>query len=169
MDRGKTVSLTESAEKIVDKRNPNDSDYPPIDPQINSVNLPFEKAAEVMLHFRIFYDRHTRGLVTFGDPYWKEINESYLPPNPNMASTQAMTRDEYVATVVSEANIALENTWHQMVCMQNKSSSRPETTKFLADHFTLDPKNTEITNDELLSQVPEKMELIFKKVRKEKG
>lgn len=151
--------------EIVDKREPNDLDYPPLDEETNTVTLPFANAAEVMLHFRIFKDKKGKGLLDFGDPTWKEINEIYLPPHPDKPGIQAMPQEEYVQTVLQEANDSLADTDYEMVCVQNETSSRPKTVQLFAEHFSLSTKDDR-TNEELLAEVPNKMELVFKKVKK---
>lgn len=156
----------EDVKNIIDKRIPNNSDLPQYDLQSHMVTLPFGMASEVMLHFRNFYDNYTKGITNFDDPNWKEINESYLPPNPNIPGINVMTKDEYAETVLTEANNALGNTEYKMVCVQNKVSARPEAVKFLADHFVLSLQNSDKNSETLLSETTRKMELVFKKQKK---
>ena len=152
---------------IADKRNPNDRDYPQRDPKTNRISLAFSNAAELILHFRNFKDDYNGGLTDFDDPRWKEINETYLPPNPDKANIVTMPINDYVNEVMEVANITLTNTLYTFVCVQNKVSERPETVAALKDDFDLSLKDSGKTTGELLSGITEKMELIFKKVRKE--
>ena len=164
--RNFTLCDPEYVKNIIDKRAQNNSDLPEYDPQSHVVTLPFGMAAEVVLHFRNFYDNYTKGITNLNDADWKEINESYLPPNPSLSGTHTMTKDEYMETVLVEANNALENTGYKIVCVQNESSVRPEMVKFLADHFVLNIQDSGESSRDLLSEVTQKMELVFKKEKR---
>jgi len=150
---------------IIEKRTPNDGDYPPVDENTGVVQLPYARAAEVLLHFRNFYNDYSRGMTTLGDPHWKEINESYLPPHPYQNPSVAMSKHEYIEAVLSEGNKALADTPYTFVCVQDAFSGRSETSRFLNDHFSLQLPGSQATSEQLVDGVTNKMELVFKKVR----
>src|SRR5436853_7823190 len=101
---------------------PNDPDFPAVDEQSRTVRLPYARAAEVLLHFRNFYNDYSRGLTTFGDRHWKEINESYLPPSPHANPSEAMPKHEYIGAVLAEADTALAGTPYKFLCFQDAIS-----------------------------------------------
>lgn len=151
--------------KIIMRRTKNDSFYPKIDSATKSVVLSQWKVRELMLHFRIFFDKFTKGLIDLDDPSWKEINEVYLPAHPDRDDAVPMSQDEYVAKVLNVSNSVLNNSGYKMICIQNTITNRQEAGDFFKKHFTLN-SCTKITNeDEIYSKVTEKMELIFKKVK----
>lgn len=152
-------------DKIEDKRKSNTSDYPSLDSTSSTlISLPI--AAEFMLHFRYFYENYMNGTTNFNDTKWKEINETYLIPHPNSTKTVPMSREEYVQTVLNVANTAIKDTNYRLICIQNAVSQRLETTEFFGEHFSLRAGGDQNNSEELLLQVTEKMELVFRKVRK---
>ncbi|MDE1856170.1 MAG: methyltransferase domain-containing protein, partial [Candidatus Micrarchaeota archaeon] len=161
-------SWTENgANKIEDRRAPSDPDYPEIDSKTRKIKLTFDRAAEFLLHYRNFYEDHRNELVEFRDPKWKEINETYLPPNPDKKGFMSMPKEEYIGMILEVANLSLAASPYKIVCVKDEASSREETTKFLMDGFSLTVTDDDTkTETELFNQITEKMELIFKKVRR---
>lgn len=158
-DKEKVATLTE-------KRAPNDSDYPPVNKETGEVQLPYARAAEVMLHFRNFDDNYSKGLTKLGDPHWKEINETYLPPHPSHEPAMAMPKQEYIEAVLAEGNKTLADTPYEFICVQDKLSERPNESRTLAKHFSVQLPGSEMTSEQLINGVTNKMELVFKKVKK---
>jgi ubiquinone/menaquinone biosynthesis C-methylase UbiE len=156
----------EEVATLTEKRMSNDGDYPPVDKEIGVVQLPYARAAEVMLHFRNFHDNCSRDLTRLGDPHWKEINETYLPPHPSHKPAMAMPKHKYIEAVLAEGNKALADTPYTFICVQDALSERPETSRFLAEHFSLQLPGSEMISEQLVNGVTKKMELVFKKVKK---
>lgn len=156
----------ESAAEIMDRRSPSDGDYPEFDSVTKSVVLPLGKVSELVLHFRNFYDNFSKNLVTIGDSSWKEINESYLPLNPKLEVNEVMPIDEYVAVVLEVANSFLADSDYQIVCVQSDSSNRPDTAKFLSNHFSIQADDVNMSSIDLLNDMVRKMELVFMKVKR---
>lgn len=152
-------------EKNIHKRILDDSYFPPIGTSIQGITLPLWKTRELLLHFRIFYDKYTKNLLDFNDPSWKEINETYLPLNPDLEIDCPMSQGEYVSIIINTANNALEGTCYQLICVKNDTSNKQESGSFFREHFSLkDPDS--LTDDlNLYSKITEKMELIFKKIK----
>jgi ubiquinone/menaquinone biosynthesis C-methylase UbiE len=151
----------EEATAFIEKRAPNDNDYPPVDKKTDVVPLLYVRAAEVILHFHNFF----RDRIKLGNIDWKEINESYLPPHPSHNPAMAMSKQEYIETVLAEGNKALADTPYTFICVQDTSSERPQASKLLAEHFSLQLPESEMTSEQLVNGVNKKMELVFKKVR----
>jgi hypothetical protein len=151
----------EDVAAFIEKRAPNDNDYPPVYKETGVVQLLYARAAEVILHFHNFY----RDGIKLGNIDWKEINESYLPPHPSHNPAMAMSKQEYIEAVLAEGNKALANTPYTFICVQDASSERPETSKLLAEHFSLQLPESEMTSEQLVNGVTKKMELVFKKIR----
>ncbi|MBI4036281.1 class I SAM-dependent methyltransferase [Candidatus Daviesbacteria bacterium] len=147
------------------ERQANNEDYPQLNVSSETM-LEFSQAAEVMLHFRNFWNDFRRNTVSFGDIHWKEINESYLVPNPN-STGGVMSIEEYVKAIFYEADQVLGDN-NRLICLQYGKLTAPETNTFLAKHFTLnnedDKNNSRLPSDNLLSQITNKLELVFKKV-----
>lgn len=122
----------------MDRRNAVDPDFPPLSTDTNITSLTYSNAAEMMFHFRNYWDNYQRGIIALGDPSWKEIDECYFPPNPNITSFDTMTPIEYIGNVITVSNNALASTPFEVTCVQNEISERPETTDFLAQHFMLE-------------------------------
>jgi ubiquinone/menaquinone biosynthesis C-methylase UbiE len=151
----------EEVAAFIEKRASNDNDYPPVDKETEVVQLLYARAAEVILHFHNFY----RNGIKLGNIDWKEINETYLPPHPSHNPAIAMSKQEYIETVLAEGNKALADTPYTFICVQDTSSERPEASKLLVEHFSLQLPESEMTSEQLVNGVNKKMELVFKKVR----
>lgn len=157
----------DGANKIEEKRTSSEPDYPELDSGTWKVKLTFDRAAEFLLHYRNFYEDHRNELVEFRDAKWKEINETYLPPNPDKKGFTSMPKEEYIGTVLEVANTSLAASPYKIVCVKDDASSREETAKFLMDGFSLTVTDDDTkTEEQLFYQITEKMELIFKKVRR---
>jgi len=104
------------------------------------------------MHFRNFKTDYNKGLVSFDDPMWKEINEIYLPPDPDKIGFIAMSRIDYANKILQVANASLTDSMYKLECVANDVSPRPLTANALNEDFNL--------------QITGKMELVFKKVRK---
>ncbi len=153
-------------EGIEDRRGTDDEDYPKLSPTTSSILISMPKAAEFMLHFRYFYENYMAGTTNFDDVNWKEVNETYLVPNPNRDDTTPMPREEYVQMVLDVANGALKDTSYKFICIQNMVSQRLETAAFLREHFSIRTSGKENDAEEQFLQITEKMELVFRKVKK---
>jgi ubiquinone/menaquinone biosynthesis C-methylase UbiE len=153
---------------MADKRRPNARNFPCLHEKSGTVELPFGKAAEVLLHFRNFLQDRCRIEADMEDPGWKEINETYLPPNPcdlNVETT--MPPDVYMSTIVSEANEALADTPYKFICIQQALSQRLDTAALLKRHYSLD--DNKLLNEQLLVDMTSKMEFVFMKVQKDRA
>ena len=152
---------------MLDKRSYGETDYPNVDQKTDSIKLAVSKISELVMHFRNFKADYNKGMIKLDDPMWKEINEVYLPPNPNKLGIVTMPKDEYAYEVLHIANASLSNSMYKIECVANYLLPRPITTKALEEDFELYVTDSKKTSEELLSEVTNKMELIFKKVRKE--
>lgn len=92
---------------------------------------------------------------------WKELNETYYIPRDS-SSPEPMCIEEYVAEVINVGNSALSNKGFELVCAEMDCSARPRMYEPLLRHFSLGDGN-----EERLKHFINKMELVFKKVRKE--
>ncbi len=130
--------------------------------------MSFDKAAEFLLHYRNFDRDYKIDAATFRDPNWKEINETYLPPNPNKFGIVSMPREEYISTILGVSNETLAETPYKLICVKDEIIPREDTMNFLLDGFSISVENDGTkSQEELFLQITEKMELIFKKVRRE--
>lgn len=144
-----------------------EDDFPEILSTDESVTLPFDKASEMMLHFRNYADHINKNLIKIADPAWKEADETYLVPDPDSHTFQSMPPDVYCARVLQAANDALRDSDTEIICMSSQVSPRPNTAKFLMLHFELE--ETDVDSYVLFQQIPSKMELVFKKIKKPTG
>ncbi len=157
----------DKAASISDRRTGMEEDYPKLDSKTNKVNLTFSRASELIMHFRNFKADYNKGLVSFDDPMWKEINEIYLPPDPDRVDFMAMSRVDYANRILHVANASLTNTLYKLECVANDISPRPLTAEALNEDFKLQIVENDKASEELLLEVTNKMELVFKKVRKD--
>ncbi len=149
--------------KIKDRRQGGDGDFPLLRPSAGSVQLNYDRAAEVLLHFKNYCRDGDRGLNWLGDPNWKELNEVYLPPYPYLSETTTMSQDEYVRAVIKTANHVLRPRGYQYVCVENKTSTRPRVNQFLSRHFRLELAHSRMSSYKLIAGCTNKMELVFSK------
>mgnify|MGYP001424606758 CR=1 FL=1 len=119
----------------------------------NGIELPFYKVAELLLHFRNFYNDFQKQNTAIGDIGWKEINERYFIPKPN--ETISMSPTDYVETIIAEINDK------NVICMYANTSSREKTSEFLTKHFEL---TGDVSNIDLINRATNKLEVILKKV-----
>ncbi len=151
--------------KILDKRTKFSKDYPEIGGK-GTICLGMTKTAEFLLHFRNFLEDYSHNITGFARSDWKEINETYLVPHPDKAGVIPMPKDEYVNEVIITANNALKDSGYELVCLQDTLSKRPDTAKMLKEHFNILDVETGEEVDKVFIQITEKMELVFKKIRK---
>lgn len=149
--------------------NSNLPNFPPTT-DLDSVILSVGQAAEVLFHFVNFEMGYPNDQEFIGNQKWKELNETYyIPKDPT--SPEPMRTQEYVAEVIAQARIILADTDFDLICAEIGYSVRPRMFRPLCEHFYLAlPEDTETSpqsSEELLLHFINKMELIFKKVRKE--
>jgi hypothetical protein len=132
----------------------------------NKVILNSSKSAEFLLHFKNFYQDYTNNTVTFNDPKWKEINETYYIPNPYKQDFVPMSITEYADAVLKTANDNLLDTPYKLICVQKETSQRIKTAEFLKNYFYLKAIDASTSEQELFQETTAKMELVFKKIRK---
>jgi ubiquinone/menaquinone biosynthesis C-methylase UbiE len=149
--------------KIVDKRTKFSEDFPKMNDN-GLIRISLTKTAEFMLHFKNFLENYSHNITEFGDDNWKEINETYLVPNPRKDGINPMAKDEYVEEVLNTANKTLRGSNYKLICLQSFQSGRPEIAKLLKKHFNIYDAKTGEKTDEYFNQITEKMELIFKKI-----
>lgn len=167
-ERYRTFQTWEEGDrKCMQDRRISKDDFPAISLADESLSLPFVKAAEMMLHFRNYADHVNKQLIEIAEPTWKEADETYLIPDPTSQAFQVMPPNIYVVRVIQSANHALKDTDTEFVCRSRQISPRPNTSTFLKLHFGLEKENTD--SDELFDQIPQKMELVFQKIRKNFG
>lgn len=149
---------------MLDRRPPDQEDYPSLDPS-QSIIIPLAKAAEVMLHFRNFWNDFHKDLVKLGDPGWKEMDEAYLLPNPT-SKDHILSVNDYIQTVLDAVNNTSDSD-PRIICVQQSTIMSPETNIFLTRHFALSRDGKEynpLASATLIGQTTRKMELVFKKV-----
>lgn len=153
----------EDRNNFLDRRTENKGDYPlPTEGQ-RSFTLPLDKTAELLLHFRNHAREKEASSFIPLDPRWKEIDERYLPFDPGSASDTTMTMDTYIERVLAVANKKIKHLDQRLVLEQKTLSPRAETAAFLREHFVLETKDG-TSSDDLLEQIPQKMELVFRKI-----
>lgn len=141
--------------------------YPALDAN-NSVSMAFPKIAELILHFKNFYQDYKNKSVKFDDLKWKEINETYFIPNPFQPEFSPMAKDEYVQAVIKTAMDAMQGTGYELVCVQDKTSTREKMVELFKSHFRLNPTNNPaIGGCNLFLEATGKMELVFKKIKRD--
>lgn len=158
----------ESAQ-IKHRRRFGDTDFPLPQSGAWSVQLEYDRAAEVLLHFKNYSSDIDRGLTWLGNPGWKELNESYLPPHPSSADVTTMDQDEYIQVVIEVANRVLHQRGYTYVCVESETSARPLVNEHLADHFALELTQSSASSLELIAACTTKMELVFSKERYQGG
>ncbi len=150
------------AEKIRDRRL-DVRDYPEINQGMSRISA--DKAAEMMLHFNLYQINIIGGHIAPYEEKWKEIDERYLPFNPNKKENISMNINEYVKEVIECASEVLEKNNQELICLKSEKSKRPKVSENLKKHFAL-PIETEVKKNNYFEQVPSKMELLFTKVAK---
>ncbi len=140
---------------FIDKRVGN-KDYPKINSGNDSIKIPFDKAAEMILHFKTHQSDIENNCVKPFSDGWKEIDERYLPFNPNQESDKTMDINEYVNEVIICSG-------NKLACINSELSPRPEVAKYFMKHFGI-TKEGMGNPRKLYEQIPAKMELVFKKI-----
>lgn len=160
-DRYRTFETwdVETMKRMVDRRLNND-DYPGSTAN-GLVALPFGAAAELMLHFRNYQDHIRRGMIQENDPRWKEIDECYLIPDAESKNNTPITPDQYINRVLTTANDSLGGD-QLLMCFMSQVVERPKTASYLKSHFGINMEGISDA-DSLYSQVPRKLECIFKR------
>lgn len=156
-----------SADNIKKERSSGSEVYPKYS-STHPISISLPQASEFMLHFRNFYENYMTGTVTFEDMNWKEINETYLVPNPDKNSTTPMIKQEYIEMVLNVANEVLRGTELKLICVQDHISERALTAAFLREHFSLsfpDIQTEDRTEKDLFLESTGKMELLFEMIR----
>lgn len=137
----------------------------------NILTLTTGQAAEVLFHFVNFELGYPNDQEFIGNQRWKDLNEVYYIPNSYNPS-EPMRTPEYVAEVIAQGNTALAGTEFELICAEMVYSVRPRMFKPLSEHFFLAlPDSSEFSphaSDKLLKHFINKMELVFKKVRRGK-
>jgi SAM-dependent methyltransferase len=132
----------------------------------NSISIPFSKAAELILHFKNFYQDYKNNSVTFGDLKWKEINETYFIPNPLKSEFSPIAKNEYVQAVLKTTKNVMQGTGYELICIQDMISTKEKMVELFKYHFRLNStSNTAIDEHDLFLEATGKMELVFKKVK----
>ncbi|MBI2020685.1 class I SAM-dependent methyltransferase [Candidatus Daviesbacteria bacterium] len=136
----------------------------------DTVTLSIGQAAELLFHFVNFEMGYPNDQEFIGNQRWKELNEIYYIPQ-DLTSPEPMRINEYVAEVIKQANLTHSNTEFELVCAEMGYSVRPRMFRPLSEHFFLALLDSEEISteksEELLRHFIDKMELVFKKIRKE--
>lgn len=142
-------------------------------PEVDSkgvVTLSIGQASEFLFHFVNFQLGYPNDQEFIGNQRWKELNEVYYIPKTT-TSQKPMSVSEYTKEVVEQAALALRDTDFKLVCVERDLSIRPRMPAPIREHFILTlPDIRELSpqaNVDLTEQFCKKMELVFKKVRKE--
>lgn len=154
----------EVVKKMEDKRT-NLNDFPEIPKNNPAITIPFEMAAEMILHFNSHKKATEEKTTEPFAPGWKEIDERYLMPDPDNYKFQIMSPDDHVKKIINLVNETLKSQNQELLCITNNISRRTQVAQSLKTHFGL--KMDGLANsDELYNQIPNKMELVFKKNNK---
>ncbi len=151
------------------KREPNAPDFPAPDAE-GTIVVSMGQAADIMFHFRNFWNDYQKGLTSVGDPTWKEINEAYYLPSSEEGNHDYLSTGEYVTEFLSQANAALAETPYQLICVEQRQSQRPNMDDFLMSHFFLSQSirrtHSQERSKRLIRQTTNKMQQVFQKVKK---
>lgn len=140
--------------------------FPPLG-QDGSVHLSVGQTAELMFHlvnFQMGFEDQNR--ILDRNPGWKELNETYyIPDHPQ--NPEPMRPAEYVREVIKQGEQAVGVDF-EFVCVEIGFSTRDRMAEPLRKHFDLAlGSNPSTPSADLLNAFTRKMELVFKKVRKE--
>ncbi|HCC06403.1 TPA: hypothetical protein DEP94_03555 [Candidatus Nomurabacteria bacterium] len=150
----------DDAEKMKDKRLSFD-DYPPLPEEETFLRLPFGLVAEMVLHFKNYNSDLKSGLIKAYSNSWKEIDERYLIPDPDLESINIMDPEKYKEKVLECSNQKLRLQGYKLECLAMNVVDRPETNEELKKYFSI--KHETHGQDALFKQITSKMELVFKK------
>lgn len=148
-----------------------ESRFPTFPFRNNSTNVTLSvwQAAEFLFHFVNFSLGYPNDPNFIGNRNWKELNEIYYPPKDD-ASDEPMRMNEYVEEVLKQGDIALQDTEFAFIYADQDLSVRPRMRKPIEEHFFLaNPDALQISpgsSSNLVDHFINKMELVFKKVRK---
>lgn len=151
---------------VVDYRLPDSSDFPAAAGTTPTVEVDLDNVAELLLHFKTGWADNKRGLPVIDNPCWKEINETYLPPNPEMPGIIPMTISRYAQMAVRTGNQALRAAGHDatLSVAEQTLSGRPKVARFLGNHFGvlfLDDRSA--SSEAVIADSTNKMELVLSK------
>lgn len=142
----------------------------PIRGDLDYVTLSVGQAAELFFHLvnlQMGYSDEDKML--YRSQQWKELNETYyIPRDPS--SPEPMSMEEYVAEVITAGDSVLSGKGFKLVCAEMDCSVRPRMYNPLLKHFSLGSADYSVIypsdSNKLLKHFINKMELVFKKVRK---
>jgi hypothetical protein len=100
-------------------------------------------------------------MIQENDPRWKEIDECYLIPDAESKNNTPITPDQYINRVLTTANDSLGGD-QLLMCFMSQVVERPKTASYLKSHFGINMEGISDA-DSLYSQVPRKLECIFKR------
>ena len=126
------------------------------------VELSFPAACEIMLHYKNYVDHLKRGMIQKSDLSWKELNEVYLIPDPDILDIYVpMTPSVYIQKIMDITNNLQENTKAKLEWAD--VSPRKKTVAFFKKYFYLSDC-LDNSREDLFDQVSSKMEFCIKKV-----
>lgn len=132
------------------------------------LKLSIGQAAELLFHFVNFEMGYPDDEI-LGNLRWKELNETYYTPK-GLMDPEPMRTDQYIAEVIRQGNIQLSGTDLQLICAEKSFSVRSRMETPLSKHFYLallgSNRISPEENSVLLKYFINKMELVFRKVRK---
>lgn len=150
----------DEVKKIKDKRNKHNN-YSLLSENQMSATLPFGMAAELMIHHRNYVSDFKNGIIKAFPNDWKEIDERYFVPDPDLSILSVMNPEKYKEKVLLHANNELKQDGYKLECLRSKIIARPDTVNEIKKYFSVKHENK--TQEELLGQITSKMELVFKK------
>jgi len=134
----------------------------------NIMTLSVGQAAELLFHFVNFEFGYPNEQEFIGNLYWKELNEIYYIPDSTLL--KPLSTQEYVKEVLAQGNQALRGTEFQLICVESGHSVRPRMSRPINEHFILAQEGvlsiTSGQSSELVEHFIKKMDLVFKKVRR---
>lgn len=151
-------------ESMIDRRTDN-NDYPDA-AKGKEVVLPFSQAAEFMLHYRNHINAVNGSLITPRDKAWKEMDETYLIPDPDASGNEVMSPYVYMDKVAEIGNAALSESDSKLECVLPQITPRPSTARSLMRHFSLHQEGIHDASM-LFNQIPAKMDIVFKRARRQ--
>lgn len=140
------------------------SDFP--SRETDTVRLSIGQAAELLFHLVNFQMGHNEDRMLNKNPRWKELNETYYIPGE---SGEPMRIEEYASEILHQGNKVLEGTPYELICVNQALSIRPRMIDLICQHFLLTLPDKSMTTDEseeLVKYFINKMELVFRKIRK---
>lgn len=128
------------------------------------LTMSLDRAGELLLHYRNFWNDMQRGYTYVGDRTWKDLDERYYIQDAQSTRPIAMSPEHYSDAVLESVNKTLAEKGSQLEVVMITTDQRPETSAFLAQHFDLRlPGAAWDATEELIDQVTRKMTLAFRK------